>query len=269
LQQRHDGGQITELLRVNAGNVFFAGGFSGFSLIAGFEMFIEFSIQGGNMSVLREAFIDELKDLLDAERQLLQALPKMAKAAENDQLRVAFEEHEEQTRRQVSRLGQVFEAFEEEATGKKCKGMAGLIKEAEELIEKEEGDAALIAAAQKAEHYEIAAYGTLAAWAVALGQESAAQTLTETLEEEKETDKKLTAIAQTVVNSIESQRDEEQSEESSRGASRASNRRREPASARQRSQKAAPRSKRQSSRGSRSRTSRAPQSKRARATSRK
>jgi ferritin-like metal-binding protein YciE len=93
------------------------------------------------MSVLREAFVDELKDLLDAERQLLKALPKMAEAAENDQLRAAFEQHEEETRQQISRLGQAFEAFEEEAKGKHCKGMEGLIEEAEELIEEEEGDA--------------------------------------------------------------------------------------------------------------------------------
>jgi ferritin-like metal-binding protein YciE len=208
------------------------------------------------MSVLREAFVDELKDLLDAERQLLKALPKMARAAENEQLRAAFTEHEEETRRQIVRLGDVFEAFEEEAQGIRCKGMEGLIKEAEDLIEEEEGDAALIAAAQKAEHYEIAAYGTLAAWAVALGQESAAQVLSATLEEEKETDRQLTMIAQTVVNSIESQRDSEEEEQAEKkgkvervkarsrtttrargGAGRASNRR-----------TSAPRSKRQSSR---------------------
>jgi ferritin-like metal-binding protein YciE len=165
------------------------------------------------MSALREAFLDELRDLYDAENQLLEALPEMAEAAENEQLRAAFEEHREQTRGHVYRLGQVFEAFEEEARGKKCKGMAGLIKEAEELIEEEEGDAALIAAAQKAEHYEIAAYGTLAAWAVALGQEEAAQILTGTLEEEKETDHKLTMIAQSVVNSQESQRNSEEGEQ--------------------------------------------------------
>jgi len=199
------------------------------------------------MSMLREAFVDELKDLLDAERQLLKALPKMAEAAENDQLRAAFEQHEEETRQQISRLGQVFEAFEEEAKGKHCKGMEGLIEEAEELIEEEEGDAALIAAAQKAEHYEISAYGTLAAWAVALGQEQAAQVLNETLQEERETDKKLTGIAQTVVNSMESQREEEESESESE-------QRRQPASRSRRgrsaSAKSAPRSKRQSSRGS-------------------
>ena len=202
------------------------------------------------MSMLREAFVDELKDLLDAERQLLKALPKMAEAAENDQLRAAFEQHEEETRQQISRLGQVFEAFEEEAKGKHCKGMEGLIEEAEELIEEEEGDAALIAAAQKAEHYEISAYGTLAAWAVALGQEQAAQVLNETLQEERETDKKLTGIAQTVVNSMDSQREESESEERPR---------RQPASrsrGKSASAKSSPRSKRQSSRGSRSQKTR-------------
>ena len=174
------------------------------------------------MSALREAFLDELRDLFDAENQLLEALPKMAEAAENDQLRAAFEEHREQTRKHVYRLGEVFEAFEEEARGKKCKGMAGLIKEAEELIEEEEGDAALIAAAQKAEHYEISAYGTLAAWAVALGQQEAAQRLNETLGEEKETDHKLSGIAQSVVNSQESQRDseEEEKQEQEKGPSK-------------------------------------------------
>jgi ferritin-like metal-binding protein YciE len=218
------------------------------------------------MSVLREAFVDELKDLLDAERQLLKALPKMAEAAENDQLRAAFEQHEQETRQQISRLGQVFEAFEEQAQGKHCKGMEGLIEEAEELIEEEEGDAALIAAAQKAEHYEISAYGTLAAWAVALGQEQAAQVLNETLQEERETDKKLTAIAQTVVNSMESQREKEESESESEQRPR----RQQPASRSRRKStgaKSAPRSKRQSARGSRMQKSRRsqPRSKRARA----
>ena len=165
------------------------------------------------MSALREAFLDELKDLLDAELQLLKALPKMARAAENEGLQVAFEEHQGQTAEQIKRLGQVFAAFEEQMRGKKCKGMKGLIEEAEELIEEEEGDAALIAAAQKAEHYEIAAYGTLMSWAVALGHEEVVQILRETLEEEKATDKKLTVIAQTVVNARDSQRDSAKEEE--------------------------------------------------------
>jgi ferritin-like metal-binding protein YciE len=219
------------------------------------------------MSILREAFIDELKDLLDAERQLLKALPKMARAAENEQLRAAFEEHEQQTRQQISRLGRVFEAFEEEAKGKHCKGMEGLIEEAEELIEEEEGDAALIAAAQKAEHYEIAAYGTLAAWAVALGQDAAVQALNETLQEEKETDKKLTAIAQNVVNSMDSQRDEELEEQ--RPAQRPNRKRSSSSSAKPRSQRqSSARSKRQSSRSASARKTRGSRSKRQRASKR-
>lgn len=153
------------------------------------------------MSALREAFIHELKDIYDAENQLLKALPKMAKAAENDSLRAAFEAHEAETRKQIWRLGEIFQAFDEKIQGKHCKGMKGLISEAEDIIEEKEGDAALIAAAQKAEHYEIAAYGTLAAWSVALGHEEVIQHLGATLEEEKVADKKLTSIAQSVVNS--------------------------------------------------------------------
>jgi len=164
------------------------------------------------MSALREAFLDELKDLLDAELQLLKALPKMAEAAQNDGLRVAFQEHGGQTANQIKRLGQVFAAFEEPVRGKKCKGMKGLVEEAQELIAEDEGDAALIAAAQKAEHYEIAAYGTLMSWAIALGQDNVTQLLRETLEEEKATDKKLTVIAQTVVNTHDSLRDAEPKE---------------------------------------------------------
>ena len=223
------------------------------------------------MSVLREAFIDELKDLLDAERQLLKALPKMVRAAENEQLRMAFNEHAEQTRKQIFRLGQVFEAFEEEAQGKRCKGMEGLIKEAEDLIEEEEGDAALIASAQKAEHYEIAAYGTLAAWAVGLGHDEAAQILRETLEEEKETDKKLTTIAQTVVNSMESQKDSEEEEKRPARRQAAGGRRRAGAARAGNQRTGSPRSKRQSSRSMRAKSSRAkgPRSKRLRAASRK
>jgi ferritin-like metal-binding protein YciE len=162
------------------------------------------------MSALREAFVDELKDLLDAEMQLLKALPKMAKAAQNDGLRAAFQEHQSQTADQIRRLAQVFAAFEEPARGKKCKGMQGLIQEGEEIIKEDEGDAALIAAAQKAEHYEIASYGTLISWAVALGHDDVVEALNQTLEEEKATDKKLTVIAQTVVNSQDSRRDTEE-----------------------------------------------------------
>lgn len=205
------------------------------------------------MSALREAFVEELKDILDAENQLLRALPKMANAAKNERLRASFQEHEAQTRKQIWRLGEVFGAFEEEAKGKRCKGMQGLIAEAEEIIKKDEGDAALIAAAQKAEHYEIAAYGTLASWAVALGHEDVLTHLTETLNEEKSTDKRLTTIAQTVVNSEESWREAEHEEKPKRPGRRAKKatapkRRATGSRARSRAASNAPRSKRQRAR---------------------
>jgi ferritin-like metal-binding protein YciE len=134
--------------------------------------------------------------VLDAERQLLKALPKLAKASENEELRAAFEEHEQQTEEQIGRLEQVFESLDETARGKKCIGMEGLVKEGQEKIEDEAGDAALIGAAQKAEHYEIAAYGTLIAWATAMEENEIIELLQETLDEEKETDEKLTTLAE-------------------------------------------------------------------------
>jgi ferritin-like metal-binding protein YciE len=160
------------------------------------------------MSKLRDGFVDELRDLYNAEKQLLAALPKMAKAAENAGLKKAFEQHKGETQEQIKRLEKVFKVFGETVRGKKCKGMEGLIEEAKELIEEEEGDAALIAAAQKAEHYEISAYGTLAAWAKSLSEDKAVQLLTETLEEEKETDEKLTQLAETIINQQESEEEE-------------------------------------------------------------
>ena len=162
------------------------------------------------MSKLRDSFVDELRDLLDAEKQLLKALPKMAKAAENEELQTAFEKHQKETEGQIKRLEQVFKEFGETPRGKKCKGMEGLIEEAKELIEEEEGDAALIAAAQKSEHYEISAYGTLAAWAKALGEQKAQKLLAQTLEEEKATDEKLTEIAETIINEQESEEEGEE-----------------------------------------------------------
>lgn len=162
------------------------------------------------MGNLRETFIDELKDLYDAEKQLLTALPKMAKAAESEELKAAFEEHIEQTEEHIARLEKVFEAFGETARGKKCKAMQGLIAEAKDLIEEEEGDAALICAAQKAEHYEIATYGSLLAWAKVLEEEEAVELLEETLNEEKETDEKLTEIAESTVNAEEESETEDE-----------------------------------------------------------
>jgi ferritin-like metal-binding protein YciE len=151
---------------------------------------------------LKELYVEELKDLYSAENQLVKALPKMAKAASSDDLRQGFEEHLEQTKGHVQRLEKVFQALEETPKGKKCKGMEGLIAEGADVMEEDfEGnlmDAALIGAAQRVEHYEIAAYGTVRAFAKELGQTEQASLLTETLEEEKETDEKLTELAQQI-----------------------------------------------------------------------
>jgi ferritin-like metal-binding protein YciE len=151
---------------------------------------------------LKELYIDELKDIYNAESQLVKALPKMAKAASSEELKNGFLEHLEQTKGHVQRLEEVFKALEESPKGKKCKGMEGLIEEGSEAIEEDfEGavmDAALIGAAQRVEHYEIAAYGTVIAFANALGENEAADILGETLEEEKETDEKLTELSETI-----------------------------------------------------------------------
>jgi ferritin-like metal-binding protein YciE len=153
-------------------------------------------------SELKELYIDELKDIYSAETQLVKALPKMAKAASSDELRSGFEEHLEQTKGHVARLEQIFKALGEKPTGKKCKGMEGLIEEGSEAAgEDYEGDVkdqALIGAAQRVEHYEIAAYGTVRAMAEKLGEDQAVELLGETLEEEKETDEKLTELADSI-----------------------------------------------------------------------
>jgi ferritin-like metal-binding protein YciE len=147
---------------------------------------------------LHELFVEEVRDIYDAEKQLVKALPKMAKAAESEELRAAFEEHLEITRAQVGRLEEVFKGLGMPARGKTCEGMKGLIEEGQEAMEEMEGtvlDAALIASAQKVEHYEIATYGTLATFAEVLGLEDAKDLLGQTLDEEKEADEKLTQIA--------------------------------------------------------------------------
>ena len=146
---------------------------------------------------LRDLYIEELRDLYDAENQLIKALPKMAEAATSAQLRSGFEEHLEQTRGHAQRIEEIFNELGEKAKGKKCKGMQGLVKEGEDLVGDFEGDvldAALISAAQRVEHYEIAAYGTVRAFANILGDTEAATLLEQTLEEEKETDRKLTEL---------------------------------------------------------------------------
>lgn len=165
------------------------------------------------MSGLRDTLVEELKDIYDAEKQLLKALPKMAKAAENEELKEAFETHQDETQTQIERLEKVFEVLGETAKGKKCKAMQGLIEEGQDLIKEDEGDAALICAAQKIEHYEIASYGSLRAWADLLDEAEASDLFQETLDEEKATDEKLTEIAETAANPDEEAEDSEEEEE--------------------------------------------------------
>jgi ferritin-like metal-binding protein YciE len=171
------------------------------------------------MSALKETLLNELADVYDAEKQLLKALPKMAKAASDEDLKDAFESHLEETEEHVQRLEKVFEMFGQSAKGKKCKAMQGLIEEGEELIRDKQGDAALICAAQKVEHYEIASYGSLCAWAKAIGEEDAADLLEETLDEEKAADEKLTGIAESSANTEEAG-EEEAAHAQHRGGSR-------------------------------------------------
>jgi ferritin-like metal-binding protein YciE len=153
-------------------------------------------------SSLQDLYLDELRDLYNAETQLVKALPKMAKAASNDQLRAAFEEHLRQTSEHVSRLEQIFEQLGEKATGKKCLGMEGLVKEGSETMKEdyseEVKDAAIIGAAQRVEHYEMAGYGTVRAFAELLGETEHVSLLEQTLEEEKQADEKLTQLAEEI-----------------------------------------------------------------------
>jgi ferritin-like metal-binding protein YciE len=153
---------------------------------------------------LQDAFLDELRDTYDAEKQLVKALPKLAKAATSEELRDAFESHLEETRGQVSRLEQVFSAIGEKPRGKHCDGIAGIIEEGKTIMEEDFDestmDACLIAAGQRAEHYEMAAYGTLVAWAKSLGHGDAADLLEQTLEEEKAADEKLSGLAEAGIN---------------------------------------------------------------------
>lgn len=153
---------------------------------------------------LHAAFIDELRDTYDAERQLTKALPKLAKAATSPQLREAFEAHLEETRGQIERLEQVFETLDEKVRGKHCDGIAGIIEEGQSIMEEDFDeatlDACLIAAGQRAEHYEMAAYGTLVAWARVLGLTETADLLQETLDEEEAADEKLSALAEGGIN---------------------------------------------------------------------
>ena len=157
-----------------------------------------------SMTNLEDAFLDELKDLLHAEKQITKALPRMAKKAENPELRKAFEEHLKVTEQQIERLEQVFELLGQTARAKKCEGMEGIIEEGKEVMQEAEEDvvdAVLIAAAQKVEHYEIASYGTVCTWAEELDcDKKVVDLLKQTLSEEKETDERLTKIAKSRAN---------------------------------------------------------------------
>jgi ferritin-like metal-binding protein YciE len=156
------------------------------------------------LRTLSDLFVEQLSDLHSAERQLVKALPKMAKAAATKELRRAFEEHLEQTKGHVERLDNIFEELDESPGRKKCKAMEGLIEEGEEFLGEDASeavkDAGLIAIAQRVEHYEIAAYGTAATYAKHLGDAKAENLLRQTLAEEGEADKKLTSIAESSIN---------------------------------------------------------------------
>lgn len=157
-----------------------------------------------SMDSLRDLYIDELKDLYNAENQLLKALPKMAKKASAPELKRAFQDHLEQTKGHVDRLEKIFKGFGEKPIGKTCKAMKGLVEEGKEVID-EDGDdsvldAALIGAAQRVEHYEIAGYGVVRTFASLLGEDNAVAALQRTLNEEAEADKKLTGLAESIIN---------------------------------------------------------------------
>ena len=153
---------------------------------------------------LEDLFLAELRDIFDAEKQLVKALPKMAKAASAEELSAGFEEHLGQTRNHLARREKVFEMIGQKARGKTCEAMKGLIEEGKELLDEDAEpaakDAGLIAAAQKVEHYEIATYGCLVTWARQMGQNQCADLLHQTLDEEKATDRKLTQLAESMIN---------------------------------------------------------------------
>ncbi len=170
------------------------------------------------VKTLKDAFLDELRDTYDAERQLVKALPRLAKAASSEELSEALTSHLEETKGQVDRLESAFEALGEKVRGKHCDGMAGIVEEGKTVLEEDfedaTMDAVIIAAAQRAEHYEMAAYGTLIAWAEALQLNDVVELLEANLEEEKAADEKLSALAESGINAAamagsESEDDEE------------------------------------------------------------
>ena len=153
---------------------------------------------------LNDLFLDTLKDIYFAEKQILKALPKMAKAAQSDKLRAAFEKHYGETEGQVERLEQIFELLDKPARGKTCDAIQGILEEGKEIMEEYKGspslDAGMLAAAQAVEHYEISRYGTLKHWAQQLGMKDAVRLLDQTLQEEKKTDESLSSLADAAVN---------------------------------------------------------------------
>ena len=153
---------------------------------------------------LNDLFLDTLKDIYFAEKQILKALPKMAKAASSDKLRAAFEKHHAETEGQVERLEQIFELLDKPARGKTCDAIQGILDEGKEIMEEYKGcealDAGMLAAAQAVEHYEISRYGTLKQWAQQLGMKDAVRLLDQTLQEERKTDESLTSLAEAAIN---------------------------------------------------------------------
>lgn len=171
------------------------------------------------MEDLRDLLIDELRDIYDAEHRITKALPKMRKAAGSEDLKEGFDLHLQETEGQIERLEQIFDLLDEPAKRKKCEGILGLLEEGEEKMEEDAHqavlDAALIASAQKVEHYEIAAYGTLRTYAQLLGHDEVVALLEETLQEEKATDEKLTALAEAGINEAAAQGEDDDNEEES------------------------------------------------------
>jgi ferritin-like metal-binding protein YciE len=170
-----------------------------------------------NQTELKEILVEQLKDLYSAEKQLVKALPKMAKAATTEELSSGFKEHLEQTKEHVQRLETILEEMDEGTRGPVCRGMEGLVEEGSEVIEDDElegdgKDVALIAAAQRVEHYEIAGYGCVRTYAEQLGMEDAASLLEQTLEEEKETDEKLNTVSESLLQAVEAGSEDEDQE---------------------------------------------------------
>jgi ferritin-like metal-binding protein YciE len=167
------------------------------------------------METLQELYVEQLRDIYDAETQLIKALPKMAKKATHEELKAAFEQHLEQTQEQISRLDRIFEELGEKAKGHKCEAMKGLLEEGKQMMEEDADDdvmdAGLICAAQKVEHYEIATYGCLRTYAEMMGFDDQADLLQETLDEEKDTDDNLTELAVTCIN-LDAEGDDEEEE---------------------------------------------------------